>query len=229
MKINATIAAVIAIIAVALSGCSSTSAQVPQPEAAQQPSASNDEALQYLSSKERDDLYRRDFTVAANLIAHALIDGKFGPVEKFGADKRPLQPGYTGWGLIRTASHYDNADEQASVYWNADGSIDYSKGFLATSIRSVIDPKQSVHIATPRPEPPVSNWQASLTGSKLDGPLLKPGIDRVYIGDTVTGLHMFPITDTIPTATDLRDWDETALRLLDELMCEHFGEKWKLV
>lgn len=80
-------------------------------------------AMIYMRSPQRVQRYQQMWG-AAEKVARALYAGEFGPVTKYDDWKNDLVPGYTGWGGMQSLDH----QYYAWVWWNADGTIDYSKG-----------------------------------------------------------------------------------------------------
>ncbi len=87
------------------------------------------QCLDYMRSPERAARYARIWP-AGTKVARALLNGKFGPTEKYTESKQPRPTGYSGWGGIQTT----DVKQYAWVWWNRDGSINYSKGVLGFSL-----------------------------------------------------------------------------------------------
>lgn len=89
-------------------------------------------ALSYLNSPERIKRYSAIWPSSVK-VAKALLDGKFGPIEKYDGDKKPLKSDYIGWGGMQSKDY----SFYAWVYWYRNGVPDFSKGVQGFSIHGV--------------------------------------------------------------------------------------------
>ena len=87
--------------------------------------------MEWVSDPNRKVLFQ-DFPKASVIVAKALLDGKFGTAYRYNEWKTDWVHGQTGWGGISANYGGDATSDKpgafAWVYWNADGSVDWSKG-----------------------------------------------------------------------------------------------------
>lgn len=93
--------------------------------------------MNWVSDPNRKVLFQ-DYPKASVIVAKALINGQFGPTHKYNEWKTDWIPGQVGWGGISANAGgdatFDKPGAFAWVYWNADGSVDWSKGVPDFSI-----------------------------------------------------------------------------------------------
>jgi len=104
----------------------------PSPELTASASAEKPAALKYLLSPQRVSRFTTVVPKAGALIARALEDGRFGPVNRYDAAKTPLQRGEVGYGGIQST----NKRAFAWVYYTADGTIDFTKPVMQIQLKN---------------------------------------------------------------------------------------------
>ena len=89
-------------------------------------------ALSYLNSPDRIKRYSAIWPSSVK-VAKALLDGKFGQIEKYDEDKKPLKSDYIGWGGMQAK----DKSSYAWVYWHRNGVPDFSKGVQGFTIHGL--------------------------------------------------------------------------------------------
>jgi hypothetical protein len=209
-----------------------TSAEAPSvsstmPSAPTQPSDDSQQreaqALAYLHSSTRVGRFNQAVPTAGILIAKALVAGRFGPVDRYDADKKPLQPGYVGDGGImakdRTAF--------AWVYWKADGSIDYTKPITQISIRNDnAVPATEVSMFGPQGDPATdtdsSYWKVyKAIGTRTEVTATLNIISPAPSSTKENSKFYYPYS-----LRELRDLDDQGFDQLEANMTSLFGPNW---
>lgn len=114
----------------------STTAPTPQEDPATE-EKNRAQRMSWANDPTRAALFE-DYPEAGITVARALIGGAFGPTEKYNGAKTEWNPGQSGWGAIYANVGLNSTPNKpgafAEVYWNTDGSVDWSRGVQGFSI-----------------------------------------------------------------------------------------------
>lgn len=175
--------------------------------------------LEYLQSSNRQLMYENIAPQAAVRIAQALENGELGEVYRYDEWKQDKAEGYTGWGGIATVKG-NQPEAYAWVFYNPDGSIDYTKGVTGFSIT----PKGGHEVQIEQNGENDAKWNGYLRSTEVP---LTHVITTSYLGHTeqpqVEGSpFIYPLN-----LNELQELDSQAIQRLEANMAAVFGPDWR--